>query len=99
MKMPLHPDSERSAATLGEHLRTWRLMLGLSARQVCERAGISASTLSRLERGDPNVNFTTVLEVSRSLGLLRSLEDALNPWETDLGRARAQLSLPKRIRR
>ena len=97
--MPRHPDSERSASTIGEHLRTWRLLLGLSARQVCERAGVSPSTLSRLERGDGNVNFTTVLEVARSLGLLRSIEEALNPWETDLGRARASVNLPKRIRR
>jgi transcriptional regulator with XRE-family HTH domain len=95
----LHPQTINAAREVGEHLRTWRLLLGLSAKQVSERAGISLTTLSRLENGDPRVNYTTFLEVVRSLGLLQPLDTALDPWESDLGRARAKLTLPKRIRR
>jgi transcriptional regulator with XRE-family HTH domain len=94
----IHSKTIRTAATFGEHVKTWRLLLGLSAKQVCERAGISVSTLSRLENGDPGVNYTTFLEVIRSLGLTDSLDKALDPWESDLGRARARLVLPQRIR-
>jgi len=88
----------RTSQRVGEHLRTWRLLLGLSAKQVSERAGISVTTLSRLENGDAKMNYTTFLEVVRSLGLSDSLDKALDPWESDLGRARAKLTLPKRIR-
>jgi transcriptional regulator with XRE-family HTH domain len=95
----LHPHTLKAARDVGEHLRTWRLLLGLTAKQVSERAGISLTTLSRLENGDPGVNYTTFLEVVRSLGLIEPLGTALNPWESDLGRARATLALPKRIRR
>ena len=95
----LHPQTINQARENGEHLRTWRLLLGLTAKQVSERAGISVTTLSRLENGDPGVNYTTFLEVVRSLGLLQPLDKALDPWESDLGRAQAKLALPKRIRR
>lgn len=94
----VHSHTPRTAKEIGGHLKTWRLLLGLSAKQVSERAGINVATLSRLENGDPGINYTTFLEVVRSLGLTHSLEGALDPWESDLGRARARLQLPKRIR-
>lgn len=98
MPVSTHPRTIRTAEQVGEHLRTWRLLLGLTAKQVSERAGISLTTLSRLENGDPGINYTTFLEVVRSLGLLDPLDKALDPWESDLGRARAKMALPKRIR-
>ena len=98
MPVNTHPRTVRTAEQVGEHLRTWRLLLGLTAKQVSERAGISLATLSRLENGDPGINYTTFLEVARSLGLLDPLDKALDPWESDLGRARAKMALPKRIR-
>ena len=98
MPVNTHPRTVRTAEQVGEHLRTWRLLLGLTAKQVSERAGISLATLSRLENGDPGINYTTFLEVARSLGLLDPLDKALDPWESDLGRARAKTALPKRIR-
>jgi transcriptional regulator with XRE-family HTH domain len=98
MPVNTHPRTIRTAEQVGEHLRTWRLLLGLTAKQVSERAGISLTTLSRLENGDPGINYTTFLEVVRSLGLLDPLDKALDPWESDLGRARAKMALPKRIR-
>ncbi len=94
----LHPQTINAAREVGEHLRTWRLLLGLSAKQVSERAGISLTTLSRLENGRTGVSYTTFLEVVRSLGLLQPLDLAMDPWESDLGRAQAKLMLPKRIR-
>ena len=93
-----HRETARTALQVGEHLRTWRLLLGLSAQQVSERAGINPSTLSRLESGDPGVSYTTLLDVLRALGLTGSFEHAINPWESDLGRARAMARLPQRIR-
>ncbi len=98
MAGPTHSHTLRTSQRVGEHLRTWRLLLGLSAKQVSERAGISVTTLSRLENGDAKINYTTFLEVVRSLGLSDSLDKALDPWESDLGRARAKVALPKRIR-
>ncbi len=94
------PVRTRLAATrLGEHLSTWRKLQGLTAEQVAERAGISRSTLRRLENGETGVTLETYLNVARALGQLDRAVDALDPYETDLGRARADEQLPKRVRR
>lgn len=91
--------SRRTASTIGGQLRTWRKLLGLTAEQVAERAGISRGTLRRLEQGQTTVGFDIFLEVTRVLGLTEQILKAVDPYETDLGRARADQQLPQRIRR
>ncbi len=88
----------QAAEDVGEQLSAWRRMHDLTAVQVAERANISRDTLRRLEQGDPGVSFGTVLGVARALGALDRLVDALDPFQTDLGRARASSALPKRVR-
>ncbi|WP_281257201.1 helix-turn-helix domain-containing protein [Knoellia remsis] len=88
----------RASTDIGTHLATWRRMLDLTAVQVAERADISRDTLRRLEHGDPGVSWGTVLAVARALGALDRLVDALDPFETDLGRARAAQRIPRRVR-
>ncbi len=88
----------RAAADIGTQLAAWRRMQNLTAVQVAERANISRDTLRRLEHGDPGVSLQTVLGVARALGALDRLVDALDPYQTDLGRARAAQALPKRVR-
>jgi len=87
-----------TAAELGESLKTWRRVYELKASQVAERAGISLGTLSKIENGDPSVSLSAFLEVARSVGLLESLAESLDPLNHDLGRARVTESLPKRVR-
>lgn len=89
----------RAARQLGEHVTVWRKLQGLTAEQVADRAGISRTTLRRLEHGDPGVRLETFLDVVRVLGAVDRLVTALDPYETDLGRARASEILPKRVRR
>ena len=82
----------------GKHLKAWRMIYMLKATQVAQRAGISLGTLNKIESGDPSVGVAAFLEVTRSLGLLDNLVDSLDPLNSDLGRARVNESLPKRIR-
>lgn len=88
----------RAAEDIGAQLSAWRRMQDLTAVQVAERANISRDTLRRLEHGDPAVSLGTVLGVARALGALDRVVDALDPYQTDLGRARASAALPKRVR-
>lgn len=76
----------------------WRRLNGLTAEQVAERAGVSRGTLRRLERGEPTVGLDVFLNVARVLGPLDDFVSSLDPYETDLGRARADQALPKRVR-
>ena len=90
---------QRGAAEIGRHLVTWRKLQHLTAEQVAERANVTRTTLRRLEHGDPGVGFAVFLSVARALGQLDRLVDVLDPYETDLGRARAEEALPERVRR
>jgi len=85
-------------AEVGAHLSTWRKIYSLKAAQIAQRAGISLGTLHKIEKGDPTVSVAAFLEVVRSLGLLDELVDSIDPLNSDLGRARVNESLPKRIR-
>ena len=83
---------------IGENIRTWRILYELKAIQVAQRAGISLGTLHKIEKGDPTVSVTAFLEVLRSLGILDTMKESLDPLNSDLGRARIHDNLPRRIR-
>lgn len=89
---------QRAATDIGTQLAAWRKLQNLTAQQVAERANISRDTLRRLEHGDSSVTMETILAVVRALGALDRLVDALDPYQTDLGRTRASMALPKRVR-
>ncbi|MBI4940188.1 MAG: helix-turn-helix transcriptional regulator [Actinobacteria bacterium] len=88
----------RAGVEIGQHLTAWRKLLGLTAEQVSERAGVSRNALRRLENGELG-GMDTFLNVVRALGQLDRLVTSLDPYETDLGRARADQALPQRVRR
>ncbi|GGF34720.1 helix-turn-helix domain-containing protein [Subtercola lobariae] len=99
MVRPISTRVQSAAATLGQQLSVWRKLQGLTAQQVAERAGISRGTLQKVESGDTGVSFGAALSVARALGVLDAMVNATDPYETDLGRARADEVLPKRVRR
>jgi len=74
------------------------MLYSLKASQIADRAGISLVTLSKIENGDPTVSTAAFLEVLRSLGLLDNFAESLDPLNNDLGRARINDNMPKRIR-
>ncbi|MEB0276354.1 helix-turn-helix domain-containing protein [Cryobacterium sp. 5B3] len=88
----------RSAHEISLDFTGWRKVLGLTAAQVADRADITRDTLRKLEHGDPTVSFHVVLRVARALGILETLTKALDPLDTDLGRARASQLDRQRVR-
>jgi transcriptional regulator with XRE-family HTH domain len=82
---------------LGEDLTTWRKLRDLTASEVADRAGVGVNTVLRLERGD-GATLENVLRIARALGLLDTLTTALDPYATDVGRLRAEETLPERVR-
>lgn len=88
----------RAARDLGDHLRSWRKLQGFTIEQVAERSGTTRNTVSRLEHGELTVGVDVFLNVARALGQLDRIVLAADPYESDLGRARADLNLPQRVR-
>nr|WP_303771871.1 helix-turn-helix domain-containing protein [Actinomyces oris] len=88
----------RQLTEFGEHVRGWRMVLGLTAQQVSERAGITRDTLRKIESGNPNVSFNSVTQVLRALGILDQIVDTADPLASDIGRLRAGRLTRKRAR-
>lgn len=89
---------EEQLTEFGEHVRGWRMVLGLTAQQVSERAGITRDTLRKVESGDPGVGFGNVAQVLRALGVLDQTIHAIDPLNSDTGRLRAGNLSKKRAR-
>lgn len=88
-----------AAIALGEHLRQWRIMLGLSQKLAAARADISIPTLRRIERGETGVQLGSVLALMNILGLSDRLDEATDPLNTELGKLRAPLLGRQRARK
>ena len=95
---PIPMKTVRAGHDLGEHLRSWRKLQGLTIEQVAQRAGVNRNTVSKLEHGEVSVGLDVLLNVARALGQIDQLVHAMDPYESVLGRARADEILPKRVR-
>jgi transcriptional regulator with XRE-family HTH domain len=82
---------------LGQDLATWRKLRRLTEAQGADRAGLSRHTVLRLENGD-GATLENVLRIARALGVLDQLVNSLDPFQTDIGRLRAEEALPQRVR-
>lgn len=89
---------DRQITEFGVHVRGWRMVLGLTAQQVAERAGITRDTLRKIETGDATVSFGNVAQVLRALGVLDNAVEAIDPLNSDVGRLRAGNLTKKRAR-
>jgi len=95
---PLPLPVKRALRDISSHLQVWRKLRGLTQNQLAERAGLDRKTVQRIERGDSGVSFDSVLRVLHALGVLAELAHAVDPYETDVGRLRADEQLPRRVR-
>jgi transcriptional regulator with XRE-family HTH domain len=95
---PLPPTVGRALVELGEHVRTWRKLNGLTAALTAERAGISRETLRTIETGAGTASVENLMRVLRILGVMTPVVHAVDPLTTDVGRLRASERLPQRVR-
>ncbi len=96
MKRTLLPNQRRTLETMGENIKYARLRRDLSSVQVAERAGISRTTLIKVEKGDEGVALGYYFRVLVVLGLDK---DFLQVAKDDtLGRALQDAKLLPRER-
>ncbi len=88
----------RANRELADSISAWRKLKGLTQAQLADRSGVGLATLARLERGEGGASTENLLKVLRALGILDNVLRALDPYESDLGRLRADQGLPQRVR-
>ncbi|WP_258066167.1 helix-turn-helix domain-containing protein [Pseudoclavibacter sp. RFBA6] len=88
---------ERALAALGDSLRRWRKLRGITAEQVAERARTTRVTLRKIESGG-SVSSEILMRVIVVLGIEQGILDAAEPLNSDVGRLRADELLGERMR-
>jgi transcriptional regulator with XRE-family HTH domain len=88
----------RGIRDFAEHVQTWRKLAGLTQEQLADRAGLNRKTIARVEQGDGAVSSENLLRIMHALGFLDRVVRAADPYETDVGRLRADEQLPRRVR-
>lgn len=92
------PKAKPALERLGQDIRNARLRRGTAVADLAVRAGTSASSIARLERGDPGVAIGTLADVLVVLGLLERLADLVDVRKDDLGLALTTEHGPRRGR-
>ena len=92
----LFPKSVAMLRQLGENLRLARLRRNVTARLEAERAGISVTTLTKIEQGTPTVSLGSYMQVLVTLNLERDILKVAS--DDELGRKLQDLGLPQRAR-
>jgi len=89
---------QRALKRLGHDLCDARKRRRIPMRLAAERAGISRTTLSKIEKGDEGVSFGAYARVLFILGMIQRLAELVDPKFDELGLGLEAEHLPKRIR-
>jgi len=91
------PRAKRALQEFGANLRIARLKRRISIKGFAERAGVSTSTIIRLEKGDGGVSIGTLAMACLVLGEIDRIAGFLDPGSDDTGLLLDKQALPKRI--
>ena len=80
------------------NLRTARLKRRFAVEDFADRVGVSARTITRLEKGDDGVSMGTLAMACLVLGEIDRIGDLLDPASDDTALLLERNLLPKRIR-
>jgi transcriptional regulator with XRE-family HTH domain len=82
---------------LGERLAVARKRRRLTQKELARRAGLSAFTIIRIEKGVASTELGSVVRVLWALGLDGSLASVADTAGDDVGQALERARLPKRV--
>ena len=95
---PLPIPAKRALRKLGQDLRDARKRRRIPMELLAERARISRSTLTKVEKGDGSVALGIYAAVLFVLGLVEGLGDLADPSTDEIGRGIEERNLPQRVR-
>ena len=83
--------------SLGERLAVARKRRRLTQKELARRAGLSAFTLIRIEKGTPGTELGSVLRVLWALGLERTFAPVAATERDGVGQTLERARLPRRV--
>jgi transcriptional regulator with XRE-family HTH domain len=89
---------QRALQKLGQDISDARRRRRISTSLMAERAGISRTTLNKVEKGSSTVSMSSYATVLFVLGMIDKLKDIADVMHDLTGRELADEALPKRIR-
>ena len=89
---------KRALKKLGQDLCNARKRRRIPMKLAAERASISRTTLSKIERGDEGVSLGAYAKILFVLGMIQRLAELADPKLDELGMELEFESLPRRIR-
>lgn len=93
-----HPTAQRALQVLGMSIRSARVDRHWSIAELADRVGVTAKTMSRVERGDPGVSVGTYFEAAALTGVPLFGDD--RELMTERNRLESRLAiLPSRVRK
>ena len=95
---PIPIPASRALRKLGEDLKDARKRRRITTKLAAERAGISRTTLTKIERGDGGVSMGAYAKVLFILGLISHLADMADVRFDKLGQTLEAEHLPQRVR-
>jgi transcriptional regulator with XRE-family HTH domain len=96
---PLPLPVQRALRKLGSDIRDARRRRRIAMAVLAERALISRSTLTKVERGDPAVSLGIYATVLFVLGMVERLGEVADVRADDLGLSLEEERLPQRVSR
>lgn len=95
---PLPIPVKKALRKLGQDIRNGRLRRRITMALMAERASISRTTLTKVEKGDPSVSLGIYASVLFVLGVTSQLAALMDGKNDELGRMLEEERLPQRIR-
>jgi len=90
--------ASRALRKLGEDLKNARKRRRIATKLAAERASISRTTLTKIEKGDAGVSIGAYAKVLFTLGLISYLSDLADVKFDKLGQILETEHLPQRVR-
>ena len=89
---------QKALRKLGQDINDARRRRRITMELMSERAAISRSTLTKIEKGDPSVSLAGYASVIFVLGMTERLGELIDANHDLIGRGLEEENLPKRIR-
>ena len=93
------PPIQRSLKRLGQNISKTRRRRGWKRQDLADQMGVSLSTITRLEQGNPGLSLKTLLGALLALNLLDDFNALLDTSHDAVGLTVQDERLPKRVRK